>query len=166
MNDAKDALLLAAINCPHHIDAQKITLEFDSGPGRLTAAVDVVQDIEIAALRIEVALLTARNSALSNEVKANHEMLWGDSSEIKKDDISAILVKREYLNLLAQARKLQKDGVSGATEIAELKAQLAAEVERLDFVLSLFDLLSNKCANHSTSRAAIDAAIALAKGGK
>ena len=136
MKNAKDAILFAAINCSHHIEVEKITLEFYPGkPG---------------------------NNAL-DQLSARLEVAF--------DACTASMTAR----------------------IAELESQLADETGRLDFVLGQYAYcakfsgcvntldgyqlivsdeevdciaISGEDVNHPTPRAAIDAAIELAKGGE
>ena len=66
MTSSKGALLIAAINCGHHIECEKITLEFDAGRSGKNALNQLSVRLE-AALETCTAAHLARIAALEAE---------------------------------------------------------------------------------------------------
>ena len=139
MKNAKDALLFAAINCSHHIEGEKITLEFYPGePGKnalnqLSARLEVAFDACTASM-------TARIAELESQL----------ATEVARLDF--VLGKYAYCAKFSGC-------VNASSKVGD-GYQLIVSDEEVDCIA-----ISGEDVNHPTPRAAIDAAIGLAKGG-
>lgn len=230
MSNPKDALLFAAINCSHHIEGEKITLEFDFGaPGKnalnqLSVRLEAAFEACAAAHLTRIAELNganARQTAVIAELRRADEVAHARSLQ-QAQIIATLANQKAELELQlaaprgtdAQIRKERElcafafagavaDGATGGAgpvgvdsewqraafnvgqEIAGLRAKLATETGRLDFVIKESAFIERYATGsqlkaacqfgeevvisgdgfHPTPRAAIDAAIVLSKGG-